>query len=54
MNIFVLLKRTFDTEEKVVLSNGIIKKAGKVLSDELNDQVSELVQLLRHEAKVVI
>lgn len=29
------------------------KEAGRVLSGELNDQVTELVQLLRNEAKVV-
>ena len=28
MNIFVLLKRTFDTEEKITISNGVIEEDG--------------------------
>ncbi|MEK4802426.1 electron transfer flavoprotein subunit beta/FixA family protein [Oceanobacillus sp. FSL K6-0118] len=28
MNIYVLLKRTFDTEEKIVVSNGVIEEDG--------------------------
>ncbi|MEH7080804.1 electron transfer flavoprotein subunit beta, partial [Bacillus velezensis] len=28
MNIYVLLKRTFDTEEKITISNGKIKEDG--------------------------
>lgn len=50
---FCTIEKNFRYRRKNRASIGIIKEAGKLLSGELNDQVSDLVQLLRYEAKVV-
>ncbi|KKI91779.1 electron transfer flavoprotein subunit beta [Bacillus sp. SA1-12] len=47
MNIFVLMKRTFDTEEKIIVSNGLIQEDGAEFIINPYDEyaIEEAIQL---------
>ncbi|MGG3738990.1 electron transfer flavoprotein subunit beta/FixA family protein [Aeribacillus pallidus] len=57
MNIYVLLKRTFDTEEKITISNGVIVEDGAEFIINPYDEyaVEEAIQLRdKHGGEVIV
>lgn len=57
MNIYVLLKRTFDTEEKIVLQNGQIAEDGAEFIINPYDEyaVEEAIQLKdKHGGEITV
>lgn len=51
MNIFVIMKRTFDTEEKIVIENGKISEEGVEFIINPYDEyaIEEAIQLLSYQ-----
>ena len=57
MDIFVLLKQTFDTEEKIVLQNGVVQEDGAKFVINPYDEyaVEQAIQLRdEHGGKVTL
>lgn len=57
MNIFVLMKRTFDTEEKIVIKNGNIEEEGAEFIINPYDEyaIEEAIQLKdKHDGEVTV